>query len=1083
MAKGPDKKGRVRSLLDELKPRHFQNRKGPETVVVAGLGAAVTLALSSTAKAADQCVAGNDPGNSLDFTDVTSGLTNSVSLSSVGSDVTVVDIETCGGSSFVSLTDASNGYANDQIAKIIDPFGGAQSLSALPVSVTAPKHLDCQDSLGLLSGTSTQTGEGVMWDVSNETSQMFSLAAGEQTQVFAVRQDATTPFGISLDSNNNVLHLWDVGSDGVDANAFPDNVNPTEFVPGGIPTGDWPNTLALHKIDASNYQAFVLDEATGGLVVFDIDATSPATLSVVPTEVVDPGATTGDDVKVSPNGDYVVVAGNNSGGWLTLYNRDDVSSNMGVLDTIPMDTSAWAVFYSVPDNEAIWFDQTTGNVKVAVNWANEVREYDISTGNLVYVGAEPLAAGPYGGFAIVVDGGGPALDLDGDGVNAPADCDDGNSAVYPGAPETCDDAVDSDCEGTDNGGATIGLVNTYIDGDGDGEALDGAVAVEYCPTDAPSNTLLVPGADCDDANALVNSSATEILSNGIDDDCNPATSDLPADPDNDLDGYPASADCDDNNAAVNPGQPEITLNSVDDDCDPSTLDDPDQDNDGYNLSVDCDDLNAAVNPGVTEVLSNGIDDDCDPATSDIPADPDADLDGFPASVDCDDGNAAINPAAPETCDDGIDSNCDLSDNAGATVGLLGYFPDSDGDGDAALGALATDYCPTDAPANMTTTAGADCDDGNVAVSSLNTEIQGNGIDDDCDPGTSDLIPGPECTTGDVLDGNTSLGPDPDVECDTVYLNGDNTNSVVGPDGGPIVADTLEWTADGNDGGTLTLGDLVDLDIFKDDGNPAALISVVVDNGPGESAGISFTHVGVERTNEVVTFTMKDEGDGLQHCLTFTTLLQDLNGDIVLDEFGQTIEVAIPEAACVENDAGEVVEQVLSFNSNTHEMLPASDQEVIDNIDAAMDSELADVDLDEDGFTENEGDCDDYDPNVNPDAEEILEDGIDNDCDSSTPDVVEGDDDDSTADDDDDDDDTETPQDDDDSSETQDDDDSTPDTPGDDDDTGCEGSGCSMVDSNVEGNMEALPNLNGSMMMMAVILAALKMRSRRDPWLK
>ncbi len=43
-------------------------------------------------------------------------------------------------------------------------------------------------------------------------------------------------------------------------------------------------------------------------------------------------------------------------------------------------------------------------------------------------------------------------DADGDGVPAPADCDDTNPLVYPGALEDCTTATDEDCDGF--GGAT-----------------------------------------------------------------------------------------------------------------------------------------------------------------------------------------------------------------------------------------------------------------------------------------------------------------------------------------------------------------------------------------------------------------------------------------------------------------------------------------------------------------------------------------------------------------------------------------------------------------------------------------------------
>jgi len=47
---------------------------------------------------------------------------------------------------------------------------------------------------------------------------------------------------------------------------------------------------------------------------------------------------------------------------------------------------------------------------------------------------------------------GPApIDDDNDGVEASADCDDTNAAIYPGAPELCD-GVDQNCDGTPDEG-------------------------------------------------------------------------------------------------------------------------------------------------------------------------------------------------------------------------------------------------------------------------------------------------------------------------------------------------------------------------------------------------------------------------------------------------------------------------------------------------------------------------------------------------------------------------------------------------------------------------------------------------------
>jgi hypothetical protein len=42
------------------------------------------------------------------------------------------------------------------------------------------------------------------------------------------------------------------------------------------------------------------------------------------------------------------------------------------------------------------------------------------------------------------------LDADQDGYPTRNDCDDDNDAVYPGAPETAGDGVDSNCNGEDD---------------------------------------------------------------------------------------------------------------------------------------------------------------------------------------------------------------------------------------------------------------------------------------------------------------------------------------------------------------------------------------------------------------------------------------------------------------------------------------------------------------------------------------------------------------------------------------------------------------------------------------------------------
>ena len=334
-------------------------------------------------------------------------------------------------------------------------------------------------------------------------------------------------------------------------------------------------------------------------------------------------------------------------------------------------------------------------------------------------------------------------------VAGATDCDDGQSAVNPGAAETCN-GVDDDCDGTVDGGASD-ATTWYADADGDGYG-DSTSTATAC--DAPSG-YVAAGGDCDDADAAYNPGATEACDDPTDYNCDGSV----AYADADGDGWAACEECDDTDAGVNPSATE-SCNGVDDDCDGTVDGDDavdaatwytDADGDGYgdagSSSVacdrpagsladdsDCDDTAAGVNPGAVETC-NGVDDDCDGTVDDGASDgttwyADADGDGYGDSTstttacdapagyvaggsDCDDTDAAYNPGATEACDDPADYNCD---------GSVAYA-DADGDGYAAC---------------------EECDDGDAAVNPGATEAC-NGVDDDCD-GTVDEDSAIDATT-------------------------------------------------------------------------------------------------------------------------------------------------------------------------------------------------------------------------------------------------------------------------------------------------------------------------------------------------
>jgi hypothetical protein len=162
----------------------------------------------------------------------------------------------------------------------------------------------------------------------------------------------------------------------------------------------------------------------------------------------------------------------------------------------------------------------------------------------------------------------------------------------------------------------------------------------------------------------------------------------------------------------------------------------DADLDGFTLGEgDCMDNDPSVYPGAVEICGDGIDQDCSGDDLLCADDIDNDGDGYAENQgDCDDANMEIFPGKSETCN-GVDDNCDGQIDEGVQLTL---YLDADGDGYGDAGNTHLSCSMEPGYANET----GDCDDEDPSIYPGAIEINGDGIDQDCDgfdPASSGLV--------------------------------------------------------------------------------------------------------------------------------------------------------------------------------------------------------------------------------------------------------------------------------------------------------------------------------------------------------
>ena len=660
------------------------------------------------------------------------------------------------------------------------------------------------------------------------------------------------------------------------------------------------------------------------------------------------------------------------------------------------------------------------------------------------------------------------------------DCDDSDPSEFPGAVERCD-GDDDNCDGVADEATAVDATRWYMDADTDGY---GDAATSQVACDQPAG-YLDNADDCDDTDLSEYPGAAEVC-DGDDDDCDGTIDEAGAvdadtwyaDADGDTYGDPAvtlaacdqpagyvadAQDCDDASASVSPADTE-TCNGIDDNCD-GTIDESDatdaslwhadSDGDGYGDplvfvmacgapagfvadATDCDDANGAAHPGATESC-DGFDDDCDGVVDeDASVDVvtwfrDADGDGYgdatlsdvdcdqPAgfvadATDCNDAAIAVNPGAVEVCDAAnVDENCSgAADDADASAtGKTTWYADADND---TYGAAASTRSACDQPLHYVAVSG-DCDDTSALSNPGETEVPGDGVDEDCSGGETCYVDADDdgyrptaATTrasadADCADAGEGTSTDPATDCDdatasthpgaTEYCNGadDDCDGATDEDAS---ADVATWFHDG-DGDGYGDASLSDVDCTRPSGyvadstdcNDAAVgvhpgatevcdganvdedCSGAADDADGSASGKSTWYADVDGDG------YGDASRSLLRC--DAPAGYTLNGfdcdDTDLDVNPGEVEVC--DAANVDEDCSGAADDADTEATGQTSWYDDGDSDGYG--DASTGTSACDAPS---GAVADDTDCDDTRSAVHPGATEVLADGRDENCDGT-----------------------------------------------------------------------------------------------------
>jgi len=404
----------------------------------------------------------------------------------------------------------------------------------------------------------------------------------------------------------------------------------------------------------------------------------------------------------------------------------------------------------------------------------------------------------------------------------------------------------------------------------------------------------------------------------------------------------------------------------------------DEDGDGFDVDADCDDTNADVYPGAAEVC-DGLDNDCDDVIDEGVESTyysDADGDGYGNALneteaceapsgyaedatDCDDADDSVNPGAEEVCD-GADNDCDEeidedlsdADEDGICDDLDAEDCDGiDNDGD---GSVDEDY---DVDGDGYTQCGsddadADCNDDDDAISPGETETLGNTTDDDCDGMIDENFVAGDLLITEIMS-NPAEVSDANGEWFEVYNTTDETLYL---DGLIISSTTESGTAESH---TIVSDDPIAVEagahavLGRNDEDSAnggvdvmyAYESVVLGNGS------DYVEVSTSDGDSIVTVTWDD-------------------GVLMPDASGATMSLDPDHTD--ETDPSWWCAAATQWDTGSDYGTPGEANESCETID-----------IDGDGYTPAEGDCDNTDDSIYPGADDVWYDGVDSDCDEAS----------------------------------------------------------------------------------------------------